>query len=179
MRVLVTGHEGDIGSVLAPTLPGIGHYVVGLDAGFFADCAVAPVDRIPGMQRDLREVTPADVEGFDSIVHLASLSNYPLGHIDPELTCQINFTGSLRLAFAANEAHVQRFLFASSCSLYGTGGDRAADETTTPEPRLESRSAHGRHVHPSPSARAVVARPQIASDLKWIAPESTAHAAQR
>lgn len=129
MRVLVTGHQGYIGSVMTPILQANGHEVVGLDTGFFSDCTVAPVDPIPSIRRDLREVIPSDVEGFDAVVHLASLSNDPLGYLDPELTYQINFVGSLKLALAAKDAHVERFLFASSCSLYGTVGELSANET--------------------------------------------------
>jgi nucleoside-diphosphate-sugar epimerase len=135
MRVLVTGHEGYIGSVMTPLLQASGHEVVGLDSGFFADCTVAPVDPIPTVRRDLRDVKPRDVDGFDAVIHLAGLSNDPLGYLDPELTYQINFVGSLRLALAAKEAHVERFLFASSCSLYGTQGDLPAVETTPFAPK--------------------------------------------
>lgn len=130
MRVLVTGHQGYIGSVMTPILRARGHEVTGLDTGYFAECTVAPVDPIPSLRQDLRDVTTSDVDGFDAVIHLASLSNDPLGFLDPELTYSINFGGSLRLALAAKKAHVERFLFASSCSLYGTGGDLYSDETT-------------------------------------------------
>jgi nucleoside-diphosphate-sugar epimerase len=129
MRVLVTGHLGYIGSVMVPLLEAAGHEVVGLDSGFFDDCRVddpAPANTIA---KDIREVTPEDLDGFEAVVHLAALSNDPLGSLDPELTYEINFGGGLKLAAAAQTAGVERFLFASSCSLYGASGSAPADES--------------------------------------------------
>ncbi|HWL48297.1 MAG TPA: SDR family oxidoreductase [Acidimicrobiia bacterium] len=129
MRVLTTGHAGYIGSVLAPLLQAAGHEVVGFDTGFYSGCDFGsgpePILELVG---DLREVRPEQLEGFDAIVHLAALSNDPLGSIDPEVTYEINFEASVRLALAAKAAHVPRFLFASSCSLYGSAGDAPLDE---------------------------------------------------
>ena len=109
MRVLVTGHHGYIGSVLAPYLAEAGHDVAGLDTGFYRGCDFG-ADPIPveGRIADVRDVTPADLRGFDAIVHLAALSNDPLGDLDPSLTEQINGDGTLRVARAAREAGVRR-----------------------------------------------------------------------
>ncbi len=130
MRVLVTGHRGYIGSVLMPLLLAAGHEPVGLDSDFFCGCLLGlpPEEPWASTRRDLREVDVADVEGFDAIVHLAALSNDPLGDLDPELTYAINLEGSLRLARLAKAAGVSRFLFASSCSNYGAAGDAMLDE---------------------------------------------------
>jgi nucleoside-diphosphate-sugar epimerase len=130
MRVLVTGHHGYIGSVLAPHLAEAGHEVTGLDTGFYRGCDFGP-GAVPVESRiaDVRDVTPDDLAGFDAIVHLAALSNDPLGDLDPSLTAHINGDGTLRVARAAREAGVRRFVFASSCSMYGAAGtDDALNE---------------------------------------------------
>jgi nucleoside-diphosphate-sugar epimerase len=135
MRVLITGHAGYIGSVMAPFLIEAGHDVVGLDVGYFAGCDLGSgPEPIAEMVLDLREVRASDLEGFDAVLHLAALSNDPLGSIDPELTYEINFGASVRLALAAKAAGVPRFLFASSCSLYGKAGADALDETAALAP---------------------------------------------
>jgi len=122
MRVLVTGHEGYIGTVVVSTLRAAGHEVVGLDVGYFADCGfLAPVERVPQLRKDLRDVEPADLQGFDAVAHLAALCNDPLGDLDPGLTGAINHGASIQLARIARDAGVKRFLFASSCSMYGAG----------------------------------------------------------
>lgn len=131
MRVLLTGHSGYIGAVAGPMLAAAGHQVVGLDAGFFAGCDFgAPDDgpSFPSIRKDTRRLEPSDLEGFDAVVHLAALSNDPLGDVDPELTYDINLKATLRLAGLAREAGVERFLFASSCSTYGAAGDDFLDE---------------------------------------------------
>ena len=130
MRVLVTGHHGYIGSVLAPYLAGAGHDVTGLDTQFYRGCDFgAEAEPVSGRIADIRDVTPADLAGFDAIVHLAALSNDPLGDLDPSLTEHINGDATLRLARAARDAGVRRFVFASSCSMYGASGtDEALDE---------------------------------------------------
>ena len=134
MKVLITGHEGYIGSVLTPMLLESGHEVVGLDTGFFAECTVGPVASVPTIRKDLRSIAAADLAGIEAVVHLAALSNDPLGFLNPELTYSINFGGSLRLALAAKEAGIDRFLFSSSCSLYGKSGDLPVDETSALDP---------------------------------------------
>ena len=131
MRVLVTGHRGYIGAVLVPLLLEEGHDVVGMDTGLFDACRFLDGEaRIPELRRDLRDVVAGDVEGIDAVCHLAGLSNDPLGDIDPALTHRINTLGSMRLAEAAKEAGVARFLFSSSCSTYGAADtDRPLDES--------------------------------------------------
>ena len=120
MRVLVTGHQGYVGVVMTKVLKEAGHDVVGLDTGYFEGCDLfPPEDKVPTIERDIRDVVPEDVEGFNAIVHLAALSNDPLGHIDPGLTHDINQEATLRIARLAKAAGAERFIFASSCSLYG------------------------------------------------------------
>jgi nucleoside-diphosphate-sugar epimerase len=131
MRVLVTGSEGYIGSVLAPLLAGAGHEVEGLDTGFYRGCDFGRSDTAPPAtrRRDIRDVLPAELEGLDAVVHLAALSNDPVGDLDASLTAEINYEATLRLARAAREAGVRRFVFASSCSMYGaSGSDDVLDE---------------------------------------------------
>ena len=124
MKVLVTGHRGYIGVEMTSVLARAGHEVVGLDTGFFDGCDFAsPPDEIPELVVDLRDVTPDHLAGFDAVAHLGALSNDPLGDLNPNLTYDINLHASVRLARAAKAAGVTRFLFSSSCSLYGAGGD--------------------------------------------------------
>lgn len=123
MRVLLTGHQGYLGTVMAPVLAGAGHEVVGLDSGLFADCVLGPLPQDPpGMVADLREVTIDQLTGFDAVVHLAALSNDPLGSLAPQITYDINQHASARLARLARQAGVRRFLYASTCSVYGAAG---------------------------------------------------------
>ncbi len=130
MRVLVTGHHGYIGSLLMPQIAKRGIDVVGLDSDLFAACTFGPpvAEEWPSLRKDLRDVTAADLEGFDAVMHLAALSNDPLGDINPSLTYDINLDASLRLARLAKNAGVGRFLFSSSCSNYGASGDGLLDE---------------------------------------------------
>jgi nucleoside-diphosphate-sugar epimerase len=130
MRILVTGHHGYIGSVLAPFLAAAGHDVAGFDLDLYRGCDFgAPPSSIPGQVGDVREITTADLAGFDAVVHLAALSNDPLGDLRPGLTEQINQDATVRVAKAARDAGVRRFVFASSCSMYGASGtDEALDE---------------------------------------------------
>ena len=124
MRVLVTGHRGYIGVELVPMLRKAGFDVVGLDTGYFDDSDFrAPPDEVPALDLDLRDVQPDQLRGFDAVVHLGALSNDPLGDLNPELTYDINLRASVNLARAAKTAGVGRFVFASSCSLYGAGAD--------------------------------------------------------
>ncbi|AUS79027.1 NAD-dependent dehydratase [Actinoalloteichus sp. AHMU CJ021] len=129
MRVLVTGHQGYLGSVVAPILAGAGHEVVGLDSGLFADCVLGPAVPDPvGYTTDIRDVTPGQLAGVDAVVHMAALSNDPLGALTPEVTYEVNHKASVRLARLAREAGVRRFLYASTCSVYGAAGDALVDE---------------------------------------------------
>ncbi|MBK1700119.1 NAD-dependent epimerase/dehydratase family protein [Thiococcus pfennigii] len=135
MRVLVTGSAGYIGTVLVPMLVASGHDVEGLDSNYFSRCTfVEPVRDIPTTQMDVRDVSAKMLEGFDAIIHLAGLSNDPLGDYDPRLTEDINTAGSIRLAQCAKAAGVPRLLFASSCSNYGASGDNFLTEDATFNP---------------------------------------------
>lgn len=128
MNVLITGDTGYIGSCIVPLLLQR-HAVTGLDSDLFEQCVFeAPAFEIPHIRKDVRDVTLEDLRGFDAIVHLAALSNDPLGNLDPDLTYQINHQASVRLATLAREAGVQRFLFSSSCSIYGAAGQGAVNE---------------------------------------------------
>jgi nucleoside-diphosphate-sugar epimerase len=130
MRVLVTGDRGYIGTVLVPMLQERGHEVVGLDSDLFEDCTFGDsVDFWPSLRKDVRDVEAADLEGFDAVLHLAGLSNDPLGHYNPDLTYEINHRASVRLAELAKAAGVERYIFSSSCSNYGAAGQDFIDET--------------------------------------------------
>jgi nucleoside-diphosphate-sugar epimerase len=125
MRVLVTGHKGYVGTVMVPMLVDAGHEVVGLDTNLYAAATYgqeAP-NNITEIIKDVRDVEAADLKGFDGIIHLAGLSNDPLGDLNPDLTYEINHLASVRLAKLAKEVGVKRFLFSSSCSNYGAGVD--------------------------------------------------------
>lgn len=120
MKVLVTGHAGYIGAVLVPMLLGAKHEVTGFDTDFYAGCDFnGGLVEVPTLRKDLREVTAEDLRGFDAVIHLAALSNDPLGDLNPECTYEINHRASVRLAQLSKKASVSRFLFSSSCSLYG------------------------------------------------------------
>ena len=135
MRVLLTGHKGYIGTVAISILQEAGHEVVGLDTDLYrnSDFGVLPAG-IREINKDLRQVTPSDMSGFDAVVHLAALSNDPVGNLNPQLTFDINHLGSVHLAQLAKKAGVERFVFSSSCSTYGAAGDDFLDETSTLSP---------------------------------------------
>ena len=136
MKILLTGHHGYIGAVTGPLLHAAGHDVTGLDTFFYEGCDLREeADGLPGLRLDLRDADPATLAGYDAVVHLAALSNDPLGDLSPELTREINFEATLRLARAAKEAGVRRFVFSSSCSMYGTATpESAADEEAPLKP---------------------------------------------
>lgn len=135
MRVLVTGHNGYIGSVLCDLFLSHGHDVVGLDSYLFEECLFGEdVDDVPSIRKDVRDVNRADLEGVDAIVHLAGISNDPLGDLDPELTADINHRASVRLAALAKQAGVERFAFSSSCSIYGASPGGWVDEQSPTNP---------------------------------------------
>lgn len=131
MRVLVTGHRGYIGTVLTPMLQAEGHEVTGLDSDLYERCTFEPggaMPEVPTILKDIRDVEVADFLGFDAVLHLAALSNDPLGNFRPQTTFSINFEGTLRVARAAKAAGVERFVFSSSCSNYGASGSDVINE---------------------------------------------------
>jgi len=136
MKVLVTGHHGYLGSVVTPVLAASGHEVTGLDTGFYRGCDLGPpaADAVPTLELDVRDVTADELRGFAAVVHLAGLSNDPLGDLDPELTHEINFRATVGLARAAREAGVARLLFASSCSMYGASESERVGEDVPLQP---------------------------------------------
>lgn len=139
MRILVTGNEGYLGSLLAPRLMDRGHEVAGLDTGFYLDgWLYHGVERSPRTElRDLRALEPGDLAGFDAVVHMAELSNDPTGALAPDITRAINHEGSVRLARLAREAGVRRFVYMSSCSVYGVASEAEVDETSEVNPQTE------------------------------------------
>lgn len=137
MRVLLTGHQGYLGTVMAPILATAGHEIFGLDSGLFADCVLGDLDvpDIPGIAVDLRDVTVDQLRGYDAVVHMGALSNDPLGSLAPEITYAVNHHASTRLATLAKEAGVRRFAYASTCSVYGAqSGDQLVDEDAPLKP---------------------------------------------
>jgi nucleoside-diphosphate-sugar epimerase len=124
LRILVTGHNGYIGSVLVSILEQADHEVVGLDTDIFAPCLFGDDGHeVESMQADVRDIESEDLAGFDAVIHLAAVCNDPVGDLNPQATYDINHLASVRVAEKAKEAGVERFLFASSCSLYGKAGD--------------------------------------------------------
>ncbi|MEM6336615.1 MAG: SDR family oxidoreductase [Bacteroidota bacterium] len=135
MRVLLTGHRGYIGTVLTPLLLDAGHSVVGLDSDLYRSATFGEEPAvIPTIEKDVRDVTARDVEGFDAVLHLAGLSNDPLGYLNPGLTHDINTAATIKLAKLAKQAGVERFVFSSSCSTYGAAGEDYIDETAAFNP---------------------------------------------
>jgi nucleoside-diphosphate-sugar epimerase len=129
MRVLLTGHKGYIGTVMVPMLLAEGHEVVGMDSDLFEASTFGDgIVEVPETRKDIRDVEPEDLEGFDAVLHLAGLSNDPLGDLNPQLTYEINHRASVRLAELAKLAGVPRFIFSSSCSNYGAGGEDMLNE---------------------------------------------------
>jgi nucleoside-diphosphate-sugar epimerase len=129
MRILVSGDKGYIGAVLMPMLRAEGHEVRGLDADLYEHCTFGTFSPDwPSLRKDLRDVELSDLRGFDAVIHLAALSNDPLGNLSPDLTYEINYQGSVLLATLAKQAGVKRFLFSSSCSSYGSAGEEYLSE---------------------------------------------------
>jgi nucleoside-diphosphate-sugar epimerase len=138
MRVLLTGSEGYIGVVLASTLSQRGHDVVGLDTGFYRDGWLyedAELARVPCITKDLRRIEPEDLNGFEAVVHLAELSNDSLGQLRPHITQEINHQGSVRLARLCRAQGISRFVYTSSCSVYGVASDGAMTEESATNPQ--------------------------------------------
>jgi len=137
MRVLVTGHLGYIGTVLTPMLVRAGHTVTGLDSDLYSRCTYAAggkIAEVATVRKDVRDVVAGDLAGFDAVLHLAALSNDPLGDLEPGLTDKINHHASVRIAELAKRAGVSRFVLASSCSNYGQAGEEMIDETAALNP---------------------------------------------
>ena len=137
MRVLVTGHLGYIGTVMVPKLIEAGHEVVGLDSDLYTNCTFAEggmITEVPHIRKDVRDADKRDLNGFDAVIHLAALSNDPLGNLRPDTTYSINHRASVHLARLAEAAGVKRFLLASSCSNYGFAGDAMVEETSPLNP---------------------------------------------
>lgn len=135
MRILLTGHKGYIGGVAGSVFRSAGHDVVGLDSDLFAGCDFGGnAPELPEIAKDIRDVTVADLKTFDAVVHLAALSNDPLGNLNASLTYDINCSASVRLAELAKQAGVKRFVFSSSCSTYGAAGDEFLDENAALNP---------------------------------------------
>ncbi|MDP3703427.1 MAG: SDR family oxidoreductase [Candidatus Omnitrophota bacterium] len=138
MRVLVTGHHGYLGSVMTPQVVRAGHDVVGLDTGYFADCRFVPDElQVPTIHKDIRDLEPVDLEGFDAVIHLAALSNDPVGNLNSRWTEEINFQASVRLAEYAKAAGVRRFLFSSSCIMYGMSEAAVVTEESPLDPQTD------------------------------------------
>jgi nucleoside-diphosphate-sugar epimerase len=137
MRVLVTGHNGYVGTVMVPMLIEAGHDVVGIDTNLYQGSTFGEEksnDDLVEIQKDIRDIEAPDLDGFEAIIHLAGLSNDPLGDLNPELTYEINHRASVRLAKLAKQAGVERFIFSSSCSNYGAGVDDFLDENSAFNP---------------------------------------------
>jgi nucleoside-diphosphate-sugar epimerase len=129
MRVLVTGHKGYIGTILVPMLVKASFDVTGLDSDLYARCTFGgEIFDIPEIKKDIRDIDLSDLDGFDAVIHLAALSNDPLGNLNPELTYDINYHASVNLAKLSKQAGVSRFLFSSSCSTYGAAGEMMLTE---------------------------------------------------
>jgi nucleoside-diphosphate-sugar epimerase len=129
MRVLVTGHLGYIGTVMVPMLLAEGYDVVGFDTDLFERSTFGGgIVSVPNIKKDIRDVEASDIQGFDAVIHLAGLSNDPLGDLNPNLTYDINHLASVRLAECAKKAGIRRYIFSSSCSNYGAGGEELLNE---------------------------------------------------
>jgi nucleoside-diphosphate-sugar epimerase len=139
MKVLVTGIDGYIGTLLGPYLLERGHDVTGVDTGFYRSASLYPeTDRQPErLHRDIRDLDASDLDGFDAIVHMAELSNDPLGQLAPDVTYEINHEGSVYLARLAKTAGVSRFVYTSSCSVYGIATEDEVDEESPTNPQTE------------------------------------------
>jgi nucleoside-diphosphate-sugar epimerase len=137
-RILVTGHQGYIGSVMAPHLLRAGYEVIGLDTGYFEQCTFVPdIQRVPWICKDIREVDRTDFQGVYGVIHLAALSNDPIGNLDARWTDEINYEASVRIATLAKAAGVERFLFSSSCIMYGMSSVADVSEESPLDPKTE------------------------------------------
>ena len=168
MRVLVTGHDGYIGSALVPIFQAAGHVVVGVDAYFFENGAIGPV-QAPNqvLRRDIRDLEASDLQSIDAVVHLAAMSNDPLGNLNRQLTYDINHLASVHLGELAKQAGVRRFLYSSSCSTYGAR--RAQHQASVADdayPPVATTSAGGCPAKSRPMARHELVRPTTVRQLR-------------
>jgi len=135
MRILITGNKGYIGSIMVPMMKKEGHEIIGLDSDLFEACTFSePVPNIECITKDIRDIEASDLTSIDALVHLAALSNDPLSNFNPELTYDINYEASVNLAKLAKKVGVQRFLFSSTCSVYGSFTDTFLTENSEPRP---------------------------------------------
>lgn len=135
MRVLIAGDRGYLGAVMAPILHSAGHHITGLDVGWYDGCDFGPVSA--GYEQrtgDVRDVRTADLDGFDAVINLAAVSNDPVGHLNPVATYSVNAGGAVHLGRVAKQAGVERYLYSSSCSLYGAAGGAPVSEDATFNP---------------------------------------------
>jgi nucleoside-diphosphate-sugar epimerase len=137
-KILITGHDGYIGSVMTPHLLNAGYDITGLDIGYFSECTLVPGEvNVPVVRKDIRDLVAKDLEGFDAVVHLAALSNDPIGNLNDSWTEDINFHASVKLADLAKAAGVSRFLFSSSCIMYGASNTAVVTEESPLDPKTE------------------------------------------
>jgi len=138
VKILMTGHLGYIGSVMSPYLRSQGHEIVGLDTGYFEECNLGDPGAIASsIRKDLRDIVPSDLKGFDAVIHLGALSNDPIGNLNESWTQDINHHGSVRLAELSGEAGIRRFLFSSSCIMYGSAAAEVVTEDSPLDPKTE------------------------------------------
>jgi nucleoside-diphosphate-sugar epimerase len=137
-KILITGHEGYIGSVMTPHLAQAGYDITGMDTGYFSECTLVPgAENVKTIHKDIRDLNAEDLEGFDAVIHLAALSNDPIGNLNDGWTEDINFHASVKLAELASQAGVSRFLFSSSCIMYGASNAAVVTEESPLDPKTE------------------------------------------
>lgn len=137
-RILITGHNGYLGAVMSPHLVSEGYDIVGMDTGFFGECTLVPDSgKVNAIKKDIRDLSPKDLENFDAVIHLAALSNDPIGNLNDSWTEEINYQASMKLAEFSRAAGVKRFLFSSSCIMYGASNTLEVNEDSPLDPKTE------------------------------------------